>query len=45
MEEKRYCIDCVEYPVCLLAGRYADANPCEYFIEETDPAEPGNNKN
>ena len=45
MEEKKMCIDCVEYPVCVLAGRFADAEPCEYFVEEADPAEPGNNNN
>lgn len=43
-EEKRLCIDCVDYPVCGLNGRCADDEPCEYFVEETDPAEPGNDK-
>lgn len=32
------------YPVCCLSGRCADDGPCEYFQEETDPEEPGNNK-
>jgi hypothetical protein len=27
-----------------LSGRCADDEPCEYFQEETDPEEPGNNK-
>lgn len=43
-EEKKMCIDCVDYPVCCLSGRCADDGPCEYFQEETDPEEPGNNK-
>lgn len=38
------CIDCVDYPVCCLFSRCADDEPCEYFQEETDPEEPGNNK-
>ena len=38
------CIDCVDYPVCCLFGRCADDEPCEYFQEETDPEEPGDNK-
>jgi hypothetical protein len=38
------CIDCVDYPVCCLSGRCADDEPCGYFQEETDPEEPGNNK-
>lgn len=45
MNEKKMCIDCVDYPVCCLSGRCADDEPCEYFHqEETDPEEPGNNK-
>lgn len=44
MKEKKMCIDCVDYPVCCLSGRCADDEPCEYFQEETDPEEPGNNK-
>jgi hypothetical protein len=44
MNEKKMCIDCVDYPVCCLSGRYADDEPCEYFQEETDPEELGNNK-
>lgn len=43
-EEKKMCIDCVDYPVCSLSGRCADDEPCECFQEETDPEEPGNNK-
>lgn len=43
MNEKKMRIDCVDYPVCCLSGRCAD-EPCEYFQEETDPEEPGNNK-
>lgn len=42
--EMKMCIDCVDYPVCCLSGRSADDEPCEYFQEETDPEEPGNNK-
>ena len=44
MNEKKMCIDCVDYPVCCLSGRCVDDEPCEYFQEETDPEEPGNNK-
>lgn len=44
MGEKKYCIDCVDYAVCMLAGRCADDEPCEDFKEETDLEEPGNNK-
>lgn len=44
MDEKKMCIDCVEYPVCSLSGRCDDDEPCENFQEETEPAEPGNNK-
>lgn len=44
MSEKKMCIDCVDYPVCWLSGHSADEEPCEHFQEETDPEEPGNNK-
>lgn len=44
MNEKKMCIDCVDYPACCLSGRCADDEPCEYFQEETDLEEPGNNK-
>lgn len=37
MNEKKMCIDCVDYPVCCLSGRCADDEPCEYFQEETEP--------
>ena len=43
MDEKKYCIDCVEYPVCSLAGRCADDEPCDDYKEDTDPEELGNN--
>lgn len=40
-EEKKYCIDCYDYPECVLAGVCADDDACEDF-KETDPEEPGN---
>lgn len=42
MEEKDYCIDCVDYPICALSGVCVDDEPCDYFNKETDPEEPGN---
>lgn len=42
MGEKKFCIDCVDYSVCMLSGRCADDEPCDDYKEDTDPAEPGN---
>lgn len=43
MEEKGYCIDCVDYQICALSSVYVDDEPCDYFQKETtDPEEPGN---
>lgn len=39
----KYCIDCVNYPVC--DGACADDEICEDFVEDTDPEEPGNQNN
>lgn len=43
MEEKKYCVDCIDFFECMLAGRFADDEPCKDFQEETDPEESGNN--
>lgn len=42
MGEKKFCIDCVDYPVCMSSGRCADDEPCDDYKGDTDPAEPGN---
>lgn len=41
--ENKYCIDCINYPECVLAGVCADDDACEDFKQNTDPEEPGNN--
>lgn len=41
---EKYCIDCVDYPLCVRAGQCADDLPCEFFQEITDPEEPGKQK-
>lgn len=45
MSEIKRCIDCADYPICacIKAGRCADDEACEDFVEDTDPEEPGNN--
>lgn len=43
--ENKICIDCEEYPVCMLQGRFADDPICENFKEEPDLEELGNLNN